>query len=153
MLKERLYQVHDNLSLPAPPPCWLAAQENMSWGSWQDIPLTRLIFSSVAECVNCNISVNEKYCDRMPMCETNGLLNRYEGKMLFSKNHLRWNDPAAWAGAVPASPLGFWGRVITLSSGRASIGIAIIQCYHSLCAELRNRAADTAGSERAFGLP
>lgn len=47
-------------------------------------------FPTVAECVNCNISVNEKYCDRMPMCETNGLLNGYEGKMLFKKKkHLR----------------------------------------------------------------
>lgn len=35
----------------------------------------------------------------------------------------------AWA--IPASQLGFLGRVITLSSGQASLVIAIIQCYRS----------------------
>lgn len=82
-------------------------------------------------CVNCNISVNEKYCDRIPTWVTNGLLNRYDGKILFSKKHLGRKNLVAWAWAIPASQLGFPGRVITLSSGQASLVTAIIQCYHS----------------------
>lgn len=85
------------------------------------------------------------------MWVTNGLLNRYDGKMLFSKKHLWRKNLVAWAWAIPASQLGFPGRVITLSSGQASLVTAIIQCYcssypafmpFSLCRKLWNRKSE-----------
>lgn len=82
---------------------------------------------------------------------TNGLLNRYDGKILFSKKHLGRKNLVACAWVIPASQLGFPGRVITLSSGQASLVTAIIQCYHSsssafmpvsLCRKLWNRNSE-----------
>lgn len=62
MLKRSLCEVNDNLIFPQ---CWLVAQEKKNWGKLTGSLVDYIYFPEVSGGVNCNILVNEKYCERM----------------------------------------------------------------------------------------